>query len=100
MDRSQLKAAYKGLYEEVEEILFRHDPEEINFGFNTDEYDPEVGTILPRLREARSEADVHEIIFEEFARWCSVEDKDGEVYRAMSSEIWAAWVRFSKAQVG
>ena len=99
MDKSQLRVAYKGLYEEVEEILFRHDPEEINFGFNTDEYVPEVGTILPRLKEARSEADVHEIVLEEFARWFPAEDKDREAYRALSSEIWAAWVRFSKAQV-
>jgi hypothetical protein len=29
--------------------FFRFDPVGLNFGANTDEYDPEVGTILPHL---------------------------------------------------
>ena len=41
----------------------------ITIGAPDDEYDPEVSTILPRLREARSAADVQKIIYEEFVHW-------------------------------
>ena len=53
-ERNRLKAAYGSLYESVLEALFRHDPICINYGNNTDEYEPEVGTILPRLETCRS----------------------------------------------
>jgi hypothetical protein len=49
-DRKAPRREYAGLYEEVEAILFRHDPAGINFGENTDEYDPEVSTILHQGR--------------------------------------------------
>lgn len=94
-----MKIAYKHLYEEVEEILFRYDPVGINFGENTDEYDPEVGTILPRLKEVCSEADVHGIVHEEFVRWFGASDagaKDRQPYKDASREIWLAWLRFSR----
>ena len=51
-ERRKLRAENKALFDEINEILFRHDPMGISFGDNTDEYDLEVGTILPRLREA------------------------------------------------
>jgi hypothetical protein len=38
-------------------------------GAPADEYDPEVSTILPRLREARAAVDVQRIVHEEFVRW-------------------------------
>ena len=50
----RMKRAYGPLFDEVSAILFEADPVRINFGNNfgnnTDEYDPETGTILPRLR--------------------------------------------------
>jgi hypothetical protein len=49
-ERKALSGTYKRLFTEVSAILFRHDPIGINFEGNTDEYDPEAGTILPRLR--------------------------------------------------
>ena len=48
--RDALKKRYRGLYDRVTSILFRIDPMGINFEDNTDEYDPETDTILPRLQ--------------------------------------------------
>ena len=97
--RSKLKYRYKALYSTVEAILFYHDPIRINFGFNTDEYDPEVGTILPRLKNANSERDVVDIVHEEFVRWFGTKlagDKEQLVYRHIASDVWQAWLKFNK----
>ena len=97
--RSKLKSKYKELYSIVEAILFNHDPVRINFKFNTDEYDPEVGTILPRLKNANNESDVADIIHEEFVRWFGTKiagDKKQLVYRKIASEVWKAWLKFCK----
>jgi len=48
-----LKAAHGRLYTEVSRLLREADPIRlITIGAPDDEYDPEVSTILPRLREA------------------------------------------------
>ena len=72
-EQAKLKLQYKNLYKDIESILFKHDLMGINFEDNTDEYDPEVGTILPRLKEAKNIEDVSNIIYEEFERWFGVE---------------------------
>ncbi|MES1180460.1 MAG: hypothetical protein ABUL66_01215, partial [Verrucomicrobiota bacterium] len=68
-ERRQLKAMYSELFDATAALLFRLDPIGINYDTNTDEYEPEVGTILPRLKDCRSEDDVCRVIHEEFARW-------------------------------
>jgi len=90
-----IRNAYKELFEEVSAILFRHDPIEINFGSNTDEYDPEAGTIIPRLRDAGSEDDILDIVHEEFVRWFG-SDITGErdAYQSIAADIMAAWKRW------
>ena len=97
MNRAKIKALYRELYTEVEEILFRNDPMGINFEDNTDEYDPEVDTILPRLKQAKSEKDVQDIVYEEFVRWFedSAGNKNHERYKNSAKEIWGVWVKFN-----
>jgi hypothetical protein len=98
-ERLRLKSKYKELYSTVEAILFKHDPIRINLGGNTDEYDPEVGTILPRVKDANSESDVVTIIHEEFVRWFGVKivgDREQPIYRKIASEVWTAWLKFSR----
>ncbi|MHB1405537.1 MAG: hypothetical protein ACYCV0_08095 [Desulfitobacteriaceae bacterium] len=96
-ERQRLKAFYKELYFEISEILFRHDPIGINFEDNTDEYEPEVSTILPRLASANSINEVRLIIYEEFVKWF---DKDlagpEEIYSDIAEEVWKAWQKWSK----
>lgn len=87
--RVELKREYGAAYERLSEIFFSEDPIGINFEVNTDEYEPEVGTILPRLREARSVDDVRRIVDEEFAKWfdASVSGRP-ERYQVVAELVW------------
>lgn len=50
-ERLKLKAEYGELFDAIAALLFRHDPISIAAaGAPKDEYEPEVGTILPRLK--------------------------------------------------
>ena len=98
-ERQKLKSIYRSLYSDVESIFFKHDPMGINFIDNTDEYDPEVDTILPRLKDTKSSSDVSRIVREEFSKW--FDQKDAEKiaqskYDAIASEIWKAWIKFTR----
>jgi len=95
-ERQRLKALYKELYNEVGEIMFRHDPIGINFDDNTDEYEPEVVTILPRLTSANSIDDVRLIVYEEFVKWFD-ENIAGpiEKYSDIAKEVWRVWQKWN-----
>ncbi len=87
--REELKQKYGVAYERVSNILFTEDPIAINFGENTDEYEPEVGTILPRLRDCRSVDDVRRIVHEEFVIWFDVGIAGPpEKYQTVAKRIW------------
>ena len=63
--QESLKAAYGTFYTEASRLLREADPMRlIVIGAPDDEYDPEVSTILPRLREAKSPDDVQRIVHE------------------------------------
>jgi len=89
--RAKAKKEYGKLFDAVSEILFRHDPAEINFDFNTDEYDIEAETILPRLKTCHSAVDVLVVVHEEFQRWFSNEIAEREENREIAEEIWNLW---------
>jgi hypothetical protein len=90
-EQRRLKAEYGKLFDELLAILFRHDPMGINFEDNTDEYSPEVRTILPRLRECKSVEDTCRVIHEEFARWFSGDAGPAERYAPIAADVWALW---------
>jgi hypothetical protein len=98
-ERRRLKAEYRQLYDELESLLFRHDPVGINFDDNTEEYEPEVSTILPKLKTCASADDVCRVVHEEFVRWfdASTAGKP-ERYAAIGREIWQLWQRFRNAE--
>ena len=89
-ERRQLVAEYGTLFDAVSALLFRHDPVGVAFeNENTDEYDPETGTILPRLRNCRSASDVQRVVHEEFVRWFDAGNAGPEErYALIASEIW------------
>ena len=90
--RSYVKRHYASLFSEASAVLFRHDPIGINFEDNTDEYDPEVGTIPPRLSRCHSSTDARKVIFEEFSRWFGPEIAGDEMkYDAIAAELWLLW---------
>ena len=69
VERQRLKREYVGMFEDLTAYLYDQDPMGLNFGINPDEYEPEVGTILPRVFDAESPADIVAVIHEEFERW-------------------------------
>jgi hypothetical protein len=83
---------YRTLFDEIAALLFNHDPMGINFASNTDEYDPEARTILPRLNTCESVDDVRLVVHEEFCHWFG----DGivgsaESYQKIAKDIWDLW---------
>lgn len=59
-----------------------------------DEYEPEVDTILPRLKHARTPEELRRIIHTEFVKWFDAGTAGPEVnYDGISREIWAVWQR-------
>jgi hypothetical protein len=65
------------------------------FRLDSREYDPEVSTILPRLREAKLPEDVQRIVHEEFAHWFSAEIAGpADQYTDVAKKIWEARNKF------
>ena len=87
--RQELRRRYGAAYQLLSSILFAEDPIGINYEKNTHEYDPEVGTILPRLHGCRSVDDVRRIVREEFVRWFDVGTAGPpEEYQVIATRIW------------
>jgi hypothetical protein len=94
-ERKALKQKYGELYDSVAALLFRHDPISINFENNTDEYETEAGTILPRLSSCNSVDDAGRVIYEEFVRWFDRGTAGPEeLYDEIAKEIWRLWMNF------
>lgn len=97
-ERKRLSSAYQQLLSEVSAILFRHDPIGINFEDNTDEYDPEAGTILPRLHRDLFSEQTTAIVHEEFVRWFDRETAGPrERYSAIAAEILTEYQKWSQS---
>ena len=96
-ERKRLKARFRELFEATAALFFRHDPIGIAFG-SSDEYEPEVGTVLPRLCACRSEADVCRVLHEEFVRWFGADGAGSpEHYQQVAIELWSLWRKFTAA---
>jgi hypothetical protein len=90
--RRRLKREWGAAYVRLSDILFTEDPAGINFETNSDEYEPEVETILPRLPSCRSKAEVREVIHQEFARWFETDDGEPpEPYRNIPRLVDRIW---------
>jgi hypothetical protein len=93
--REAIRNEFRALFDVLSKVLFEADPIGINFEANTDEYEPEVGTIIPRLKHAKSEDDVRRIVHEEFCKWFDVETAGPvEAYGGIASKVWAEWQRY------
>ena len=91
--RDQLRADYQAARAALAGILGRSDP--MALGADPAEYDLEVDLILPRLRHARSAADVGPILHEIFTHSDGA-PPDGDLarYDALAGEVWDAWQRY------
>ena len=87
--RAQLRQESSELYDWLLHLLFERDPIGINYDQNTDEYEPEVGTILPRLGSCSNAEDVQRVIHEELCRWFDVPTAGAvERYESIAREVW------------
>ena len=90
-----MTVAYRDLFTDVRAIVNQLDPVGlIGVGHTEGEYDLEIGTILPRLREATGPRDVAGIVFEEFDKWFEGGDWTERTFEPIGLEVWAAWERY------
>jgi hypothetical protein len=87
-ERKEAKQKYGKAYQRLSEILFAEDPAGINFETNTDEYEPEAGSILPRLHNCKSLDDVNRVVHEEFIKWFDGTAAFSEKYQNVAKRIW------------
>lgn len=78
-----------GFFAAVSSTMFKHDLIGINFSDNTDEYDAEAGTVIPRLTTCHSAEDVARVLHEEFRAWFGPETAgEKTAYLALAKEVW------------
>lgn len=92
--QQQTMPLYGPIYDEVLDILYRYDPMGIAWDNprRGEEYNSEARTIVPRLSEARSAANVRQIVFEEFQKWFGASFRRTERLDELAAEIWHAWL--------
>ena len=89
-----LQKEYGSLYRAVSDILFRHNPMDLDGTRNTGEYDPEIDALLSRIREPEDLNALHDLLFEVFRTDFGKENcGDRERYEAAAAEIWKAFQR-------
>ena len=96
-DRQQhrmLQKEYGRFYRAVSDILFRHNPMELDGKHNTGDYNPEVDVLLLRIREAEDLNTLRQLLFEVFLTDFGGENcGTRERYDGAASEIWKAYER-------
>ena len=93
--RKRYQAHYRALYDALLEILFQLDPIGVH-AKNTEKFVPELATILPRLRDARTAEDVEQILLEELRRWYGrrLAHQDPDRLTRATIAICSAWNHF------
>ncbi len=92
-NRRTLRQKYRAIRRQVSAILREADPISlISAGAPADEYELEVGTIVPRIGEAASPELLQIIIHEEFVFWFGAEIAGPpEGYERTAEAIWNAY---------
>lgn len=92
--RRLLQKEYGHFYRAVSDILFRHNPMELDGKHNTGDYNPEVDVLLSRIREAEHAGALQDLLFEIFQTDFGDQNCGSrERYEAAASEIWKAYER-------
>jgi hypothetical protein len=86
---------YQNLHSGLTALLYHHDPLGLAAaGAPKDEYEPEVSTIIPRLKDANRAEDVRRIVHEEFLHWFDGEETAGpeSAYSSIAQDIWTTFI--------
>ena len=90
-----LQKEFGSLYRAVSDILFRHNPMELDGKRNTGDYNPEVDLLLSRIREVEHLSALQELLFEVFVTDFGEENCGSkERYAEPALEIWKAYERY------
>lgn len=93
-ERKRLKHEYEGLFTELSAYLFEADPMGLNYEINPDEYEPEVGTILPRVLELDTVDEIADVMREEFNRWFGGPAIFRSTYEDLAADVLAILRRY------
>lgn len=89
--------SYGVLFSEVSRIIFKHDPMNINFGNNPDEYNPEAHDIIAHLQRTDSKRESTKICEDVFIKWFDKYlAKKFKNYKSLANDIWRAWEHFKR----
>ncbi|HEY8293654.1 MAG TPA: hypothetical protein VIG44_14285 [Thermomicrobiales bacterium] len=96
--RRLTQEAYGAFFNEIAGILYTHDFLGLaTSGCPEDEYEPETGTIIPRLHEANTQGELATVLEEEFSQWFDLKSPGPrERYAAVARDVWAAWRRYTE----
>jgi hypothetical protein len=89
-----LQKEYGSFYRAVSDILFRHNPMELDGKHNTGEYNPEIDALLSRIREAENLSALQVMLYEVFLTDFGEENcGTRERFDVAAAEIWKAYER-------
>ena len=98
LKRRSLQKEYGILYRAISDILFRHNPMELDGKRNTGDYNPEVEALISRICEAEHLDALQDLLFEVFRTDFGEENCGSrERYEVAASEIWKAYERHRSA---
>lgn len=83
----------KDFYNDVSHVFLKHDPLDIHFDENADEYGPELKDLVPQLKMCRSEKDVALLVGKIFTGWfgeASLQNLKSK-YEMISTDLAKVW---------
>lgn len=91
IDLEAVKLSYGERFVQLRTIVNQHDPVRLlSLGAPEDEYEPEVKTMIVQLSIEMTEAEVHDLVYQEFLSWFGTEAVLGpkDAYRSLASAIY------------
>jgi hypothetical protein len=93
-----LQKEHGHIYRAISDILFLHNPMELDGKRNTGDYNPEVDVLVSRIREVENVDALQDLLFEVFRTDFGEENCGSrERYEVAASEIWKAYERLRAA---
>lgn len=88
--RRALKRAHPAAFARLAALLFEEDPIGLDYEENTDEYEPEATSILPRLPACTSATQVRDVVHAEFVHWFDAYIAGPpERYARLGARVWS-----------
>ena len=89
-----LQKEHGHIYRAISDILFLHNPMELDGKRNTGDYNPEVDVLVSRIREVENVDALQDLLFEVFRTDFGEENCGSrERYKIAAAEIWKAYER-------